>query len=307
MPFIVATGFTAGIGREALNHLARDGSARLLLGVRDTARAEAALRGLNAAARARIALAPLDMASLVSVRGFAEAVRARGAPDILLLNAGGQTTHPRVTQDGFEETFGVNHLAHYLLARLLASAMAAGGRIVFTSSGTHDPAERTGMPAPRHADARRLAFPAKDPQRDSDLGVACRRAYATSKLCNVMTARTLAERLAPSRADVMVAAFDPGFTPGTGLARAYPAPLRLIWHTILPLGALVQPRMSTPARSGRLLAQLAISPAYEGARGAYFAVRGPNLIEKAPSELAQDPQACAKLWRDSAALVGLDD
>src|SRR5208282_6308458 len=67
------------------------------------------------------------------------------------------------TSDGFETTFAVNHLAHYLLLRLLLPRLARGAVVVMTTSGTYDPAEKTIIPPPRHAKARLLAYPDLDP------------------------------------------------------------------------------------------------------------------------------------------------
>jgi short chain dehydrogenase len=79
----------------------------------------------------------------------------RGRADLpplagIVCNAGIQIiTAPTQTADGFETTFGVNHLAHYLLVRLLLDDLDAGGNIVFVSSNTHDPEQKTGLPEPR--------------------------------------------------------------------------------------------------------------------------------------------------------------
>ncbi|MDQ2861537.1 MAG: hypothetical protein M3T55_12610 [Pseudomonadota bacterium] len=161
------------------------------------------------------------------------------------------------------------------------------------------------MPPPRHADAGKLGRPETDPDRDENDARAGRRAYSASKLCNVLTARELARQLAPERPDLMVAAFDPGFTPGTGLARDYPGPVGMIFRFALPPVAGLSEKVSTPANSGRLLAELATSPRYQTARGGYFALRGTTLVERQPSKLAQDPRLAERLWRDSAAMVGL--
>jgi NAD(P)-dependent dehydrogenase (short-subunit alcohol dehydrogenase family) len=190
--------------------------------------------------------------------------------DALVLNAGVQCVGPRQSADGYELTFAVNHLAHYLLTRLLAPHLSGGGRIVITTSGTHDPLEKTGMPAPRHADAWRLAYPCRDPDADRRQGRAGRRAYTSSKLCNVMTVCMLARKLAAIRPDVAVCAFDPGLTPGTGLARNYPWPAGPFFRHVLPLIVRRTARISTPSVSGGLLAELVTSPDFSTARGDYL-------------------------------------
>ena len=295
---ILMTGATAGIGLQATLRLIDLPDADLTIGARSPAAAPRAFRE-------RATIVPLDLSSLVSVRDFAEAARARGPFDVLVLNAGVQCVSRRMSADGFELTFAVNHLAHYLLARLLAPELREGGRVVFTASGKHDPEERTPIPVPRHADAGRLAFPDTDPDLDRDAGRAGRRAYSTSKLCNVLTARELVRRLAPTRPDIAVAAFDPGFTPGTGLARDYPGVAGFIFKRLMPLVVRAGPSVSTPAISGRLLADLATGADYAGTRGGYFAVKGPRMVEKPPSLLARDDAVAASLWEDSAPLVGL--
>jgi protochlorophyllide reductase len=294
---VLMTGATAGIGLETANRLLADEFCVLVVGARAPQSAPAILKE-------KATLREVDLANLASVRAFAAAVAKDGPFDALVLNAGLQCVNRRTSADRFELTFAVNHLAHYLLARLLLPSLAPGGRIVITSSGTHDPELNSGLPPPRHADAGMLARPDTDPERDEKPMTAGRRAYCSSKLANAMTARELAARLAASRPDVAVIAFDPGFTPGTGLARDYPGPVGLIFKYIMPL-ITRGPHVNTLANVGGRLADLVRSPDFAGARGEYYRVRGTALERKEPSTLARDPAACAKLWDDSAALVGL--
>ncbi|MPZ54880.1 MAG: hypothetical protein GEU79_19505 [Acidimicrobiia bacterium] len=105
--------------------------------------------------------------------------------DALVLNAG--MVLPDVTGrtvDGFETTFAVNHLAHYLLLRLLLTALADQAIVVLTTSGTHDPANNAVLAPPRHADAELLAHP----DRDTRVPKAGEHAYTASRLCTVLTA-----------------------------------------------------------------------------------------------------------------------
>jgi NAD(P)-dependent dehydrogenase (short-subunit alcohol dehydrogenase family) len=206
---IVMTGGTSGIGKFALASLAREG-ARILLGIR-----RAGLEDVDTI--------DLDLARLASVRAFASIVHDRlggSGIDALILYAGAQSKSiDERTADGFETTFAVNHLAHYLLLRLLQPELAQGAVVVLTTSGTHDPEEKTLMPPPRHARARLLAHPEVDPERDKSPAAAAGRAYPSSKLCNILTARAFAARPEILARGIGVIAFDPGPTPGTGLMR----------------------------------------------------------------------------------------
>ena len=183
------------------------------------------------------------------------------------------------------------------VVRALAPGLNKNGRVILTASGTHDPELKTGMPAPRHADALKLAYPERDTEHDKSAITAGRRAYSSSKLCNVMTARELAARLAPSRPDIATIAYDPGFTPGTGLARSYPGPIGFIFRYLLPYFSRQSERVSTAANSGTLLASLATSDLYRGARGSYFAVRGTSVRDVPPSALARDNSAAVTWWK----------
>lgn len=288
---IVMTGATAGFGLFAAERLVGSG-ASLTIGARSPAALPPALQG-------RVTALPLDLDALAHVRTFAAAL-GEGPIDVLLLNAGLQLAKPATSADGFERTFAVNHLAHYLLLRLLAPRLRPGARVILTGSGTHDPAERTPVTPPVHAQADWLAHPETDPHRETRIRQACFRAYGTSKLCNIMTAREAAKRLP----GLSVMSFDPGYVPHTGLGRDNPAWVAAAVSFILPL-IMKRDRSSTIPRSGQFLADLALGPPYAACTGDYWSVRGPRLMNLAPSDRARDEAACARLWDDSARLVGL--
>ncbi len=290
----VMTGGSSGLGRVAAARLATDGGA-LVMGVRDPARTPPGWTGL-----------PLDLASLASVRSFA-AQLPPGPIDGLILNAGGQ--RPDVagrTVDGFETTFASNHLAHYLLLRLVQPRLAPGARVVITSSGTHDPAEKTGVPPPRHADATLLAFPERDPRTDKVAAAAGMRAYAASKLCNLMTALHLAASAEAQDKGWQVFAYDPGLTPGTGLVRDQAWLVRALVWPLLPLMVPFGKGMNRLSDAGRGLTELA-SVAEAPAGLVYASLRKGVLTWPEPSVLARDAAAGAALWRDSAAMTGVAD
>jgi NAD(P)-dependent dehydrogenase (short-subunit alcohol dehydrogenase family) len=289
---VVMTGATAGFGLYAAERMIAAGH-ELTIGARNPG-------ALPASLTSTVTVKPLDLDSLADVRRFATALRDGPKIDALVLNAGLQLAKPARSADGFERTFAVNHLAHYLLLRLLADKMATGGRVLLTGSGTHDPAEKAPVTPPAHAEAEYLAYPDRDPNPEKHARQAGFRAYSTSKLCNIMTAREAALRL-PRLATL---SFDPGYVPHTGLARDNPKWIATLASYILPL-IMKKDRSSTIPRSGQYLADLVTSPRYQDCRGDYWAVRSPDLVKLEPSKLARDATAAAKLWDDSAKLVGL--
>jgi len=287
------TGATSGIGAHALARLMARPGTRAIIGARSSS-TRPALDGVE--------VLPLDLSSLAAVRAFAAAVPGRlgGEPiDMLVLNAGAQFRNTSArSADGFELTFAVNHLAHYLLARLLLPSVADGGRIVLTTSDTHDP---TIFPsAPKQIDVRGWA---QAPGSASS-------AYAASKLGNLLTAEGIAALPETAERKITTIAYNPGLTGGTGLSRAFPRPLSQVMNALRPVFILLsrlRPSlyMNTPEHAGDVLAQLAdgtLSPP----PGRVYAslVRGRPTFPD-PSALAQDPAAREELWRDSADLTGL--
>lgn len=292
---IVMTGGTSGFGSLAAQRLRADG-AEVVVGSRSGGDGTA-----------------LDLTVLDSVRTFAAVIgeRAREHPiDSLLLNAGLVRSHDRDrTVDGFETTFAVNYLAHYLLLRSLLPAIAEGGRIVLTTSGTHDPATGANLATPRHARASLLAHPERDPDREPSTKRAGQHAYTASKLCIVMLARSAQSLPDVGRRGISVVAFDPGQVFGTGLARDLAAPMRWAWAAMgTPLGAPVRtfnPHMNTRAAAGRALASLADPGTTPSEGKTFIALRRGRLAWAEPSELARDRDVAQTLWEESADIVGL--
>jgi NAD(P)-dependent dehydrogenase (short-subunit alcohol dehydrogenase family) len=198
-------------------------------------------------------------------------------------------------------TFGVNHLAHYLLARLLLPRIAEGGRLVITASGLHDPAFKTPVPTPRQSDAERLAHPETDPNLDAKPSQAGFRAYSTSKLLNVMTARSIAALPEVRARRIAVHAYDPGFIPETGLKRDGSLLLRAgaTLLSILPPMKIAN-RLKDGAAGLAGLADGSIS-----SDRLYMSLRQAKPTWPDEAAMARDDAACAKLWSDSAAMVGL--
>jgi NAD(P)-dependent dehydrogenase (short-subunit alcohol dehydrogenase family) len=296
------TGATSGFGAIAAERLTQSGNARLILGARRPTSMGDSI--------------PLDLTELDSVRAFATSVRDRlgdTTVDALLLNAG--VILPDVTGrtvDGFETTFAVNHLVHYLLVRLLLPVLADGAIVVLTTSGTHDPATGAGLAAPRHADAALLAHPERDPDRDPRPRKAGEHAYTASKLCSVLTARSLSQQPDAQARRLTVVAYDPGQVFGTGLARGLSIPLRMAWSLLgtpvmgWPLRRLNR-NLNSRAAAGNALADLALGLAMPPSGRTYAALRRAQLTWPDPSELARSDELAQALWNDSARLVGLSD
>jgi NAD(P)-dependent dehydrogenase (short-subunit alcohol dehydrogenase family) len=295
MKTIVMTGGTAGIGLCALQQIRRSSDVRILVGARG--QTSAGVESL-----------PLDLTSLANVRSFAAAAEewlGEASIDGLVLNAGTQVSDVRQrTADGFETTFAVNHLAHYLLLRLLMPRLASGAIVVITTSNLHNPKTNPIAP-PEHADAEKLARGqvklAKS--QGSRSGI---RAYSASKLCNLLTARALASSAIAQDRRLQVIAYTPGLTPGTQLTRNQSLVFRLVHAVVMRILSATQ-RVNTVAGGGGLLADLALGNIVPPAGRLYASHVKRHLTWPDVSELASDDAVMAKLWRDSAVLVGLPE
>lgn len=292
---IVMTGATAGLGAAAAELLAGQPDTRLIVGARGTGRTVPNAEVVS-----------LDLASLNSVRGFATEIQqllGNTPIDSLVLNAGVQFRDAaHRTGDGFETTFAVNHLAHYLLARLLLPALADGGRLVITTSDTHDPAI---IPlAPRSIDPQQLAH-------SSATGMTAGfRAYSSSKLCNLLTARSFSELDDVIHRGITVVAYNPGLTLGTNLAMGSGNTGRVVGAVLRPVLRLissVRPQFhpGTTERAGEALADLSLGIAPLPPGRIYASLVKGQLTFPDPAELARSDAEADRLWNDSAAMVDL--
>ena len=295
---LVMTGATSGFGAQALQRFAELPDMRVIIGA----------RGSGRSAPASVEILPLDLASLASVREFANALLGRigdARIDVLILNAGlhGSDADQR-SADGYGLTFAVNHLAHYLLARLLLSRIADHGRLIITSSNMHDPPiKRIG---PKTLDLEAWAHPTKN---GSGAGI---RSYTASKLCNMMTALSLARLDAVKERDIRVVAFNPGLTGGVSgrdASALQKALVGVVMRTVFPLIGLFRPEfvMNSAEHSGKMLVDVALGKIAPPPDRFYVSlVKGVPTFPD-PSELARDRQAQDRLWRESAIMVGLEN
>ena len=290
----IVTGANSGLGLACVGALLqRDPAWHVVLAVRDPDRGHAAVQRLGQPTRCTTIA--LDLASLGSVRSFTAEHRERALPptQALICNAGVQViSETRLTSDGFELTFGVNHLGHFALVQGLLEQLAAPARVVVVSSDTHDSGKHTGMPAPRYDSADALAHPA------AGRVPAGRERYTTSKLCNVLFAYELDRRLGHGQHGVTVNAFNPGLMPGSGLARDYGPVERFAWRFLMPATRIL-PGVRSTRQSGRHLAALVSDPGYVNVTGSYF----DGLKAVSSSADSYDRAKALDLWQTSERLI----
>jgi NAD(P)-dependent dehydrogenase (short-subunit alcohol dehydrogenase family) len=284
---VLVTGANSGVGFQAARELARHG-AQVLLGVRDVAKGEAARqRILTELPQAQVAIVPLDMASLASIRGFAGEFISSGARlDVLVNNAGVMALPKREqTADGFERQFGTNHLGHFALTGLLMPALlkAEAPRVVTVASLAH----RNGKMEWDNLQSEK---------RYSPWG-----AYNMSKLANILFARELDRRAREAHSKLMSIAVHPGISrtniaaPGTDFKSRM---ARLIGPLLFQndeMGALPTLYAATApeAQGGKY-----IGPNGRGEAGGY-----PKVVQPRPQAL--DDQAGRRLWTVSEQLTGV--
>ena len=301
---ILMTGASRGIGYFAAVRMLRQASDLHLVVTTRGPGDELAARLARESGNPHVSWVEGELSALTSVRAAAEAVRACLDGGVLppltgfVGNAGVQLTSAnRSTADGLETTFAVNVLANHLFLRLLADRFSNPARVVITTSDTHfgDFRHNMGMvPAPRWRAPLELATPGATPV--SDTLTAGRTAYSTSKLAVIHLVHELARRL-PDGVDVY--AWNPGFVPGTGLARDADAVQRFAMRHVMPLLTLTP--LSVSAKSaGQLLAEMVLAGRPAGS-GAYVS------LDKAQPSSAEsyDPAREQQLWQAAEQLCHL--
>ncbi|MCU1677984.1 MAG: putative protochlorophyllide reductase [Frankiales bacterium] len=247
----------------------------MILAVRNAAKGEAAAAQIGSGAQVR----ELDLASLASVRAFADSVT--GPVDVLINNAGVMAVPESRTADGFEMQFGTNHLGHFALTGLLLDRIT--DRVVTVSSGAH----RIGKI--RLDD---LNWNAGTYKRWP--------AYGQSKLANLLFTFELQRRLAASGSSVTAMAAHPGY-----------ASTNLQSHTASfqdKLMAIGNKLMAQSAEMGALPTLFAATQDIPG--GSYVGPDGigeqrghPHLV--GASSAARDEALAATLFQRSEALTGV--
>ncbi|MEM8858833.1 MAG: SDR family NAD(P)-dependent oxidoreductase [Chloroflexota bacterium] len=303
---VIITGGNSGLGYQAAKELAHTGAYQLVIASRNVEKTNAAVEELKTkTGHQAIVGMKLDLGSLDSVREFAANFLAADYAPLyaLVCNAGLSPRQNRLTADGFDTTFGVNHLGHYLLSHLLSHEIADGGRLIFVSSGTHLPekklARRLGVPAPKYTTAYNLAYADQAPEPDRIDSPAQR--YSTSKLCNVLATYEFGRQFKMAGKQVNTYALDPGLMPGTELVRDAPDLLKPIFAGLIRIMGNFTDGIREPTVSGKHLAQLVTDPAFENRSGLYF--DGDKAIKSSAD--SYDRAKSIDLWNTSAKLCKL--
>ena len=285
------TGGNGGIGFATVQKLAAKGYTVILASRNQEASKEAIERIHDVTPNAKIESIPLDLASFDSVRACVSAFQARGYPLHLLINNAGQmfdSKEGRFTADGFEMTFGVNHLGHFLFTNLLLEDLkrSAPARVITVSSSLHDPELKQG--------------PATDFDYDNLKAEKYYHAqvfYKNSKLANIWFAYELNRRLAGT--GVTSNAVCPGFVPAAIGARRK-SPFSKFFFTQI-LARMPFARSLEQASDSYMVA--ATKPKFEGV-GGKFIVDGE---EKESSVDSYDEEKARVLWEKSLAWCGLGE
>jgi NAD(P)-dependent dehydrogenase (short-subunit alcohol dehydrogenase family) len=271
----VVTGATSGIGKAAAAALAQQGAEIIVVG-RDPARAEATAPAIQAGGAPPPKVEIADLARLDQVRALAGRLnQTLDRIDVLINNAGLVLNERRVTPDGYEYVFAVNHLAPFLLTNLLRPKLTASApaRVITVSSDAHT--------------AARLDL--DDPNLEH--GWSSWRSYSNSKLANILFTRELAGRL--DGTGVTANCLHPGVV-RTGFGRDA-RPLMRVGITI------ARPFMLSPERGADTIVYLASSPDVAAKTGGYYVKREP----REPSAAARDDGLARGLWETSERLTGL--
>jgi NAD(P)-dependent dehydrogenase (short-subunit alcohol dehydrogenase family) len=273
---VVITGATSGIGSVAAERLAAMG-ARLVLVARDRTRAEATLIRLEAIGPGVAhSVHYADLSRLGEMKRVAAAIAAAEPRiDVLVNNAGAMFGRRRVTEDGLELTFALNHMAYFVLTEGLRARLAAAApaRIVNTASMAH----------------RRFTLDFDDLQ--SARGYEGFPVYGRSKLCNILFTRALARRVAGE--GIAAYSLHPGFVAtrfgdGAGGVTAWGIRAAKLFAI-------------SPEAGAETLVYLASAPEVAGPSGGYFFKSRPAT----PSAAAEDDADAERLWAMTARLAGM--
>ena len=274
---VLITGGTSGIGKATAIEMARLGNFVVVLS-RSKERGETALEEIKRESGSKeVELMLCDLGNLADIRSFAEQFKEKYKRlDILINNAGVILPGRHETKDGFELQFGVNHLGHFLLTNLLLDTIksSAPSRIIVVASGAHK--------------AGKIHF--NDINLKNNFNLV--RAYAQSKLANVLFTYELAERLKGT--NVTVNCLHPG-----AVATQMGINRDTGFGTLIT--RMLKPFFQSPKEGAATSIYLATSEEVKDTTGKYFYRKKPIKSSKQ----SYDKELAKRLWKLSEELVGI--
>ncbi len=274
---VIVTGANAGIGKATVTELAKTGATVVML-CRSQARGEEALNEVRAiSASSSIQLMICDLGSQQSIEDFCTEFKKRYQRlDVLVNNAGVFPPDRQQTVDGYELQFGINHLGHFLLTNRLLELLIASGpaRIINLTSGIHK--------------AGKINFEDVNLKKNYKSW----RAYAQSKLANILFTYELAERLKGT--GVAVNCVHPGAV-ATGMGINNDSVFGNLF------GQILKTFQKTPEQGAETAVYVATSHDVEGVTAKYFYRKRPIQSSKGSYNKAD----AIRLWDLSEKMTGL--
>ena len=275
---VLITGATDGIGRVTAEALAQAGAEITLVARNPQKTAAVAQEIRQKTGNPKIEMITADLSTQSGVRQVAETfLQTHNRLDVLINNAGAVFMSRKTSQDGYEMSFALNHLAYFLLTHLLLDLLKASApaRIVNVSSAAH-------------GGARGIAEDVENPRSFSGWS-----AYSQSKLANVLFTYELARRLQGT--GVTVNALHPGFV-ATNFGRSNGGLFQALFR-LFQLGAI------TPEQGAETSIYLASSPEVAGVTGKYF----DRCKAVSSSKVSHDEGLAHNLWQKSLRFTGMTE
>ncbi|KAF3437481.1 hypothetical protein FNV43_RR20234 [Rhamnella rubrinervis] len=281
----IITGGTSGIGVETARVLAKRG-VRIVIPARDlTKAAQVKYQIQRETPKAEVIVLEIDLSSFASVQSFCSHFLSLGLPlNILINNAGIFSQTMEYSEDKIEMTFATNYLGHYLLTEMLLEKM------VDTAAQTGIQGRIINVSSVIHSWVKRDSFRFNEMLNPKNYNGT--RAYAQSKLANILHAKELSRQLKARNARVTINAVHPGIVK-TGIIRAHKG---IITDSVFFLASKL---LKSTSQGAATTCYVALSPQIEGVSGKYFA----DCNERSCSTLANDESEAQKLWKRTRTLV----